>query len=149
MSELSRLLEVLELDPTGPGTFRAQNFAEGAVSVVFGGQILAQTIVAATSADPTKAVKSVHTVFARGADGSMPLDIEVDAMHGGRALSSATVTIRQGERICTRSLALLSAARPHPARHDGTRGRDTGRGHTHRRLRELLGHQGGGRCRCV
>ena len=117
MSELSRLLEVLELDPTGSGTFRAQNFAEGAGSVVFGGQLLAQTIVAATSADPTKAVKSVHTVFARGADSSMPLDIEVDAMHAGRALASATVTIRQGERLCTRSLALLSAAEPDLIRH--------------------------------
>jgi acyl-CoA thioesterase-2 len=117
MSELSRLVEVLELDPTGPGAFRAQNFAEGAGSVVFGGQILAQTIVAASTVDPSKVLKSVHTVFARGADGSQPLDLEVEALHVGRALASATVTIRQGDRLCTRSLALLSAPEPDLIRH--------------------------------
>jgi acyl-CoA thioesterase len=120
MSDLARLRQVLELDAIGPGTFRAQNFSEGAGTVVFGGQILAQTIVAATSADSSKVLKSVHTVFARGADGSQPLDIEVDAMHAGRALASAAVTIRQGDRLCTRSLALLSAAEPDLIRHGAT-----------------------------
>jgi acyl-CoA thioesterase len=126
MSDLARLRAVLELEPTGPGTIRAQNISEGAGSVVFGGQILAQTIVAASSADPDKALKSVHTVFARGADGSQPLDIEVDAMHSGRALASTTVTIRQGERLCTRSLALISAAEPDLIRH-GTVAPEAGR----------------------
>ena len=112
MSELSRLREVLELESTGPGTFRAQNFSEGPGTVVFGGQILAQTIVAASTIDPTKVLKSVHTVFARGADAAQPLDIEVEAMHVGRALASAAVTVRQGERLCTRSLALISAPEP-------------------------------------
>jgi acyl-CoA thioesterase len=126
MSDLARLREVLELEATGPGTFRAQNFSEGAGSVVFGGQILAQTIVAASSTDPEKTLKSVHTVFARGADGSQPLDIDVDAMHGGRALSSATVTFRQGERLCTRSLALISAVEPDLIRH-GTTAPEAGR----------------------
>jgi acyl-CoA thioesterase len=111
---------VLDLEQTGPGTFRAQNFVEGPGSVVFGGQILAQTIVAASTIDPTKTLKSVHTVFARGADGSQPLDIEVESMHVGRALASATVTVRQGERLCTRSLALISAAEPDLIRHSTT-----------------------------
>jgi acyl-CoA thioesterase len=117
MSDIARLRDVLALEATGPGTFRAQNFSEGAGTVVFGGQILAQTIVAASSIDPDKTLKSVHTVFARGAEASMPLDIEVESMHVGRALASATVTIGQGERLCTRSLALLSAAEPDLIRH--------------------------------
>ncbi len=120
MSEASRLLEVLELEPTGPGTFRAQNFAEGTGNVVFGGQILAQTIVAACTVDPEKALKSVHTIFARGADREKPLDIEVDTMHVGRALASATVSVRQGDRLCTRSLALLSAEEPDLIRYSAT-----------------------------
>jgi acyl-CoA thioesterase len=120
MSDLSRLREVLDLESTGPGTFRAQNFVEGSASVVFGGQILAQTIVAASTIDPTKVLKSVHTVFARGGDGSQPLEIEVEVMHVGRALASALVTIRQGERLCTRSLALLSASEPDLIRHGMT-----------------------------
>ena len=59
--------EVLELEPVGEGRFRAQNFSEGPGGVVFGGQLLAQSIVAGGTIDPTKEVKSIHTVFARGA----------------------------------------------------------------------------------
>ena len=112
MSDSAGLRDALQLEATGPGTFRARNFLEGAGNVVFGGQILAQAIVAASSIDPAKALKSVHTIFARGADREQPLDIEVEAMHVGRALASATVTVRQGDRLCTRSLALLSATEP-------------------------------------
>lgn len=117
MSDSSRLRAVLDLEATGPGKFRAQNFGEGPGNVVFGGQVLAQAIVAASSADPTKTLKSIHTVFARGAARDQPLDIEVDPMHVGRALASATVTVRQGGRLCVRSLALLSAAEPDLIRH--------------------------------
>ena len=117
MAELSELLGVLDLEPLGEGHFRAQNFSDGPGGVVFGGQLLAQSIVAGASIDPTKEVKSIHTVFARGGDPSQPLDIEVEAMHTGRALASATVTVRQGERLCTRSLVLLSAVEPDLIRH--------------------------------
>jgi acyl-CoA thioesterase-2 len=115
--ELHGLREVLELEPAGDGRFRAQNFDTGFGGVVFGGQLLAQTIVAASTADPSKEVKTVHTVFARGGAMDQPLDIEVEPMHVGRALASATVTVRQGERLCSRSLVLLSAAEPDLIRH--------------------------------
>jgi acyl-CoA thioesterase len=117
VAELSELLGVLDLEPVGEGRFRAQNFADGPGGVVFGGQLLAQSIVAGASIDPTKEVKSIHTVFARGGAPDKPLDIEVEAMHTGRALASATVTVRQGERLCTRSLVLLSAVEPDLIRH--------------------------------
>ena len=117
MAELSELLEVLDLEPVGEGRFRGQNFSEGPGGVVFGGQLLAQAIVAGATIDPTKEVKSIHTIFARGGQLDKPLDIEVEAMHTGRALASATVTVRQGERLCTRSLVLLSAVEPDLIRH--------------------------------
>ncbi|MHB8497653.1 MAG: acyl-CoA thioesterase [Acidimicrobiales bacterium] len=111
------LLSALELVPTGDRSFRAGNVATAAGGVVFGGQLLAQTIVAASSVDPSKVVQSVHTVFARGASPDAPLDISVEPMHVGRALASATVTVSQGDRLCTRSLALLSASEPDLFRH--------------------------------
>lgn len=117
MAELSELLGVLDLDQVGEGRFRAQNFSDGPGGVVFGGQLLAQSIVAGATIDPSKEVKSIHTVFARGGAMDKPLDIEVEAMHTGRALSSATVTVRQDERLCTRSLVLLSAVEPDLIRH--------------------------------
>jgi acyl-CoA thioesterase-2 len=117
VAELSELLGVLDLEQVGEGRFRAQNFADGPGGVVFGGQLLAQSIVAGATIDPSKEVKSIHTVFARGGAMDQPLDIEVEAMHTGRALASATVTVRQGERLCTRSLVLLSAVEPDLIRH--------------------------------
>ena len=115
MVPLHALLDVLDLDPVGEGRFTARNVDTGRGGVVFGGQILAQTVMA--TADPSKVVQSVHTVFARGGDPAKLLDIEVETMHAGRALASATVTVRQGERLCARSLVLLSAEEPDLMRH--------------------------------
>jgi acyl-CoA thioesterase-2 len=84
---------------------------------VFGGQLLAQSIVAAARDHPDKRVKTLHTVFARGGDPTRGVDIDVDVMHTGRAFASSTVTIRQGDRLCTRSLVLLSADEPDLIRH--------------------------------
>ncbi len=123
MTDVSDLVKVLDLEPVGAdgaGHFRAQNFVSGAGGVVFGGQLLAQSIVAASTVDPTKEVKSIHTVFARGGAPDVPLEIDVEAMHVGRALASATVTTRQGDRLCTRSLVLLSAVEPDLIRHGST-----------------------------
>jgi acyl-CoA thioesterase-2 len=117
VAELEQLLKVLDLEPVGEGRFRAQNLSEGQGGVVFGGQLLAQSIVAGATIDPTKEVKTIHTVFARGGAPDQPLDIEVESIHTGRALASATVTVRQGERLCTRSSVLLSAVEPDLIRH--------------------------------
>ena len=46
---LSQLLDALQMEPVGEGRLVAQNVGGGR-DVVFGGQILAQTIVAATDA---------------------------------------------------------------------------------------------------
>jgi acyl-CoA thioesterase len=113
---IDSLLAGLELRPDGPGRYRADNMDTGH-AVVFGGQLLAQTIVAARIDHPDKQVKTVHTVFARGGSPDQGVEIEVDAMHGGRAFASSTVTIRQGERLVTRSLVLLSADEPDLIRH--------------------------------
>ena len=64
-----------------------------------------------------KRAKTLHTVFARGASPDAPLDIAVEPMHAGRAFASTTVTISQGDRLCTRSLVLLTADEPDLIRH--------------------------------
>jgi acyl-CoA thioesterase II len=102
------LLASLTLEPTDPDRYRAPNVDSGH-GVVFGGQLLAQAIVAGLAGQEAMAVKTVHTVFARSADPAQGVEIEVDRMHGGRSFASATVTIHQGDRLCTRSLVLLSS----------------------------------------
>jgi acyl-CoA thioesterase len=85
--------------------------------VIFGGQLLAQTIVAGLVGHDGKRVKTVQTVFARGGRPDVPVEIAVDRMHAGRAFASSTVTISQGDRLCTRSLVLLTADEPDFIRH--------------------------------
>jgi acyl-CoA thioesterase len=78
---------------------------------------LAQSVLAGLSGQEGKSVKTIHTVFARSGAPDVPLDIEVDRMHGGRSVASSTVTIRQGAQIITRSLVLLSGEEPDLIRH--------------------------------
>lgn len=110
------LLDVLALEELGPDRYRARNLDTGHF-VVFGGQLMAQTIAAAGIGHEDKTVKTLHIVFARAGAPDQPLDIAVDRVHRGRAMASSTVTISQGERICTRSMVLLSADEPDLIRH--------------------------------
>ena len=116
MLTIEGFVAALQLEPTGQDTYRAPN-AESGHGVIFGGQLLAQSIVAGLAGHDGKRVKTVHTVFARGGSPDAPVEIAVDRMHAGRAFASSTVTISQGERLCTRSLVLLTADEPDFIRH--------------------------------
>jgi acyl-CoA thioesterase II len=105
----STVVAALTLDPVGPDHYRVTDHVGPAGGVIFGGQLLAQSIVAARAGHDDKQVKSVHTVFARAASTDAPIEIAVDPTHSGRTFASSTVTISQGERMCARSLVLLSA----------------------------------------
>ena len=75
MPELADLLAVFDLEPTGAGTFTGSSIEFGGGSVVFGGQLLAQSMLAGATADPSKEVKSIHTIFARGASTGRPVGV--------------------------------------------------------------------------
>lgn len=113
---MDALLGTLDLEGTAEGRYRAGNANTGG-NVVFGGQLLGQAIVAARRHAPGKYVKTIHTIFARGGSMDQDVEIAVDVMHSGRAFASSTVTISQGERLCARSLVLLSSDEPDLIRH--------------------------------
>ncbi len=116
MFTMDAFVEALTLEPAGDDRYRASNLpAEH--GVVFGGQLLAQSIMAGLAGQEGKAVKTIHTIFARGASPEAPLDVTVERMHSGRSVASSTVTISQGDQIVTRSLLLLSAEEPDVIRH--------------------------------
>lgn len=116
MSALAALLGAFTLEPAGEGRYRAGSAAVGP-GVVFGGQLIGQSMLAAGRDHPDKVVKTVHTVFARGASFDQSLDVDVDAMQAGRTFASSTVTIRQDGRLCTRSVVLLTAVEDDLVRH--------------------------------
>ncbi len=116
MSTIDEFLDALTLEPVGTDRYRAGSLSS-VHGVVFGGQLLAQSVMAGLAGQEGKLVKTIHTVFARGATPESPLDVTVERMHAGRSVASSTVTISQGDTICTRSLVLLSAEEPDVIRH--------------------------------
>jgi acyl-CoA thioesterase II len=112
---IDSLVGALALEPAGPDRYRAGNAGPG--RVIFGGQLPAQSVVAGLAGHDGKRVKTVHTVFARSGSPESPVEIAVERMHAGRAFASSTVTVSQGDRLCARSLVLLSADEPDFIRH--------------------------------
>jgi acyl-CoA thioesterase-2 len=110
------LVGVLALEPDGPDRYTAGN-VEAGTGVIFGGQLMAQAVVAGLAGQDGKRVKTLHTIFARSGRPEVPVEIAVERMHSGRAFASSTVTIGQGDRLCARSLVLLSADEPDFIRH--------------------------------
>jgi acyl-CoA thioesterase-2 len=108
---LSDIVDSFELERTGETTFSAGNVDIGG-PMVYGGQILGQLLVAAQAMDPAKSPRTIHTVFAKPGSVDQPLEITCEVMHSGRALGSVTATATQGERLCARSIVLLSADEP-------------------------------------
>lgn len=108
MRTIEEFVRALTLEPAGDDRYRASNVDAGH-GVIFGGQLLAQSVIAGLAVEPEKVVKTVHTIFARSGSPDAPVDIAVDRMHSGRAMASCTVTISQGDRLCARSQVLLSA----------------------------------------
>jgi len=120
------LVGALALEPDGADRATADRHmadrytagnVEAGTGVIFGGQLMAQAIVAGLAGQDGKRVKTLHTIFARGGRPDAPVEIVVERMHSGRAFASSTVTIGQGDRLCARSLVLLTADEPDFIRH--------------------------------
>jgi acyl-CoA thioesterase len=121
MSELPATLQVEDL---GGGRWTAPHPSDDPEGrdVVFSGQILAQMIMASdANCGGQKEVKSIHAIFARaGTYSAGRMDLELDAMHSGRAWASDTITAYQGDRLLSRGLVLLNAVEPDLMRHSPT-----------------------------
>jgi acyl-CoA thioesterase len=121
--DLAGLPTILQLKQVSDHTYAGKPEHDGdRRNVVFGGQILAQMIVAAhldRNADRTdeKEVKSIHAIFARAGDYTRPIEYDVEQMHDGRTIGSDVVTFAQGGRIMSRAMILWSSDEPDLIRH--------------------------------
>ena len=101
---------ILRLEPVGTARYRASNEGDPATNnVVFGGQLLAQMIMAAAAHSDGKTVKTISAIFARAARADADTEISVDTFHSGRAFASHTVSVWQGDRLCARASVLTHA----------------------------------------
>ena len=93
---LSRLLALLDLEKTGDNGFRGLSPPEP-VQRVFGGQVLAQALVAATrTIDPGRPCHSFHAYFLRPGDPGLPIQYNVERSRDGASFSARRVVAAQG-----------------------------------------------------
>ena len=95
----------LVVHPLGDDRFQAPNDGTAMTDLprLFGGQVLAQALVAAAhTVDPVKSPHSLHGYFLRAGDVNTPIDYVVDRVRDGRRLSARSVTaVQAGKPIAT------------------------------------------------
>lgn len=114
---VENLVDALKIEKTGDLRYRAQNHEMGERGVVFGGQLIAQLIVAGSLADPTKSVKSAHALFFRPVMVAEDVEIRLDILQAGRTFASVTAAIWQAGKERARAMVLLGADEPDLIRH--------------------------------
>lgn len=96
---LSELLALLDLETIEVNIFRGLN-PPGRTHRVFGGQVLAQALVAANRTMDDRLCHSFHAYFLLPGDPKVPILYEVDRSRDGRSFSSRrVVAIQHGRQI--------------------------------------------------
>jgi acyl-CoA thioesterase-2 len=110
---LDALLGSLDLEPLGEDRFRGRNEL-GRFGRVFGGQTVAQALVAASATVEGKDPHSLHAYFVETGDLAQPLEIGVERVRDGRSVATRRVTVVQGERTLLVAMASFEANRDLP-----------------------------------
>jgi len=98
---LQAVLAVLDVQPdTDPNTFLGTSYRPP-WGRIFGGQVLAQSLVAAArTVDESRPVHSLHAYFLRAGDPNLPITFDVDRLRDGRSFSARrTQAIQRGKPI--------------------------------------------------
>jgi acyl-CoA thioesterase-2 len=98
---IEELLQLMELEPLEVNLFRGESRDIG-TSRVFGGQVLAQSIIAASRTVDEGSIHSLHSYFLRAGDAEAPIVYNVDRNRDGRSFKSRrVVAIQHGRPIFT------------------------------------------------
>ncbi len=104
--DLGALVECLQLREVVTGVVEGQNLDIG-YHRVFGGQILAQVLTAASDASPGKSVKSLTVLFPREGDTSKPMRYRVDRLQDGRTFGTTQITATQDDKVISAAIVSL------------------------------------------
>jgi acyl-CoA thioesterase II len=106
---------ILELEPIGTDTWRASTPAGTRRPDIFGGQVAAQALAAATeTVQPDHFANSVHCRFLRRGQPALPLDIRVERIRAGRTYTDRRVEVIQDAKTIFAMLASFHAEEPGP-----------------------------------
>jgi acyl-CoA thioesterase II len=115
LTSLDDLLEVLELKRLGDDRFGVPPGPARAFGHVYGGQLLAQALMAAGVTVTGKAPNSFHAAFVKAGTVGRPLVLVVDRVRDGRSTSTRRVTVLEEDRPLLVALALFcnNGTEPH------------------------------------
>jgi acyl-CoA thioesterase-2 len=98
---IEELLHLMELEPLEVNLFRGESRDIGTPRV-FGGQVLAQSVIAASRTVDEGSIHSLHSYFLRAGDAKAPIVYNVDRSRDGRSFTSRrVVAIQHGRPIFT------------------------------------------------
>ncbi|ORB25814.1 acyl-CoA thioesterase [Mycolicibacterium parafortuitum] len=104
LESLDTLETALTLQPLGDNRFRATSERDR-FGRIFGGQLLAQALYAASRTVDEHAPHSLHAYFVQTGASDTPVDIAVTAVRDGRSMATRQVTVTQGERTLLTAMA--------------------------------------------
>lgn len=95
---VASVLRILRLEEAGDDVFHAHSLPQ--VRRVYGGQVIAQAILAAcaTLGEDTRKIHSLHAYFLRGGDPQTTFELSVNRLRDGRSFSSRRVNACQDGR---------------------------------------------------
>lgn len=109
MDETLRVvLRQLDLEALGPDAFRGDSRDSGAPSL-YGGQVVAQALVAAERTVEGRVAHSLHAYFLLPGDVAAPIEYRVERLRDGGSFSARRVVAVQGGRTILAMVASLQA----------------------------------------
>ena len=98
------LLELLDIEPLEVDLFRGIGTGGETTKRIFGGQVIAQALMAAYRTVPDRICHSLHAYFIRPGDPEIPVIYQVDrARDGGSFTTRRVVAIQHGKQILNMS----------------------------------------------
>lgn len=91
--------QLLDLTEIGPLRFRNRHNHINHSNGLFGGQVMAQALAAATRTVADRPAHSLHGYFIRGGSIDLPVDYAVEAVRDGRRFATRAVVASQAGRI--------------------------------------------------
>ncbi len=102
-----RLMQTLTLEPLGGDAFSARS--EGGEGRIFGGQVVAQALVAAYATVETFLCNSLHAYFVRAGDAAKPIRFEVERTRDGGSFVNRRVRALQDSQLIFDMIASFQA----------------------------------------
>ncbi|TFW09560.1 acyl-CoA thioesterase II [Oxalobacteraceae bacterium OM1] len=103
------ILQLLRLEQTGEDRYRGQSHFMGSPNV-FGGQVLGQSLYAASVTVEGRRPHSLHSLFILPGNHRLPIDYEVERVRDGGSFSTRrVVAYQEGRRIFVTSISFQTA----------------------------------------